>query len=62
MDSDPRFLDPASDDYRLAGGSPCRDSGDPDPVHADPDGSRNDLGAFGGPQGEWIPLDPDDGL
>jgi len=26
-------------------GSPCIDAGDPDTVHNDPDGSRNDVGA-----------------
>jgi hypothetical protein len=33
----------------LAPGSPAIDAGDPDPAFNDPDGSRNDLGAFGGP-------------
>lgn len=35
--------------FRLAPGSPCIDAGNPDPAFADPDGSRNDIGAFGGP-------------
>ncbi|HEX9973656.1 MAG TPA: T9SS type A sorting domain-containing protein, partial [bacterium] len=30
-------------------GSPCIDAGNPDPAYNDLDGSRNDMGAFGGP-------------
>ena len=45
---DPMFVNAGSDDYRLAGGSPAIDSGDPDPSSNDSDGSRNDRGAFGG--------------
>lgn len=56
--ADPGFLDAAVDDYRLGAGSSCRDAGDPDPVHSDPDGTRGDIGAFGGPAGEWVPLEP----
>ena len=29
--------------------SPCIDAGDPHPMFSDPDGSRNDIGALGGP-------------
>lgn len=38
--------------YHLAADSPARDGGDPssDP---DPDGSRNDIGAYGGEHGNW---------
>ena len=45
----PLFIDEDSFDYRLANGSPGIDQGDPDPVYNDPDGSRNNMGAFGGP-------------
>jgi len=31
---------------RLLPGSPCIDAGDPDPAYNDPDGSRNDVGAY----------------
>ncbi|MBI5489346.1 MAG: right-handed parallel beta-helix repeat-containing protein [Deltaproteobacteria bacterium] len=55
---DPVLVDPASDDYRLSPGSPCIDAGDPDPALLDADGSRNDIGAFGGPDGAWTPLGP----
>ena len=35
-------------DYLLSSGSPCIDAGNPDPRFNDPDGSRNDMGAYGG--------------
>ncbi len=37
------------DNYYLLPGSPCIDTGDPAPIMNDPDGSRNDMGAYGGP-------------
>ena len=40
-------------DYQLLPGSVCIDAGNPDPIFNDPDGSRNDIGAFGGPLGDW---------
>ncbi|UCD37312.1 MAG: right-handed parallel beta-helix repeat-containing protein [Fidelibacterota bacterium] len=43
-------------DLRLLPDSPCIDAGNPDPAYNDPDGSRNDMGAFGGPYGEWEPI------
>lgn len=49
---DPRFVD-APNDFHLKAGSPLIDAGDPDPDHDDVDGSRNDVGAFGGPSGSW---------
>lgn len=48
----PRFVAPAwggDGDYHLQGGSPAIDAGHPDPQFNDPYGSRNDIGAFGGP-------------
>jgi len=39
--------------FHLLPGSVCIDSGNPDPVFNDPDNSRNDMGAFGGPLGSW---------
>lgn len=42
------------DDYfNLLPGSVCIDTGNPDSAFYDPDGSRNDIGAFGGPLGNW---------
>jgi hypothetical protein len=35
--------------FHLRPGSPCINAGDPSPLYNDPDGSRNDLGAYGGP-------------
>ena len=45
----PIFVDEGNWDYQLADGSPGIDKGDPDPAYNDADGSRNDMGAFGGP-------------
>ncbi|MEA3296824.1 MAG: hypothetical protein U9R56_03050 [candidate division Zixibacteria bacterium] len=41
ISDDPLF----GEGYTLNEGSPCIDSGDPDPAYNDPDGSRNDMGA-----------------
>jgi hypothetical protein len=54
FETDPLFV--GADDYRLGAESAARNAGDPDPLLADPDGSRNDPGAFGGPEGDWTPL------
>lgn len=42
----PDFMDPKKQDFRLSSDSPCVDAGDPDEKYNDPDGSRNDIGAF----------------
>ncbi len=42
-------LDPMNDDLHLLVVHPAIDSGNPDMTYNDPDGSRNDIGAFGGP-------------
>ncbi|MCK4696011.1 MAG: right-handed parallel beta-helix repeat-containing protein, partial [Candidatus Cloacimonetes bacterium] len=46
IDGDPMFVDRVNGDYRLSLGSPAIDAGDPDPQFNDPDGSRNDMGAY----------------
>jgi probable HAF family extracellular repeat protein len=46
---DPQFDDAANSDYGLVGDSPCVDTGNPAADYNDSDGSRNDMGAFGGP-------------
>ena len=45
--------------YMLKPGSPCSDSGDPDPAHNDIDGTRNDMGIYGGPHA-FVPPRPAD--
>jgi hypothetical protein len=42
----PQFTGSVTHDYSLLSSSPCIDSGDPDPAYNDPDGTRNDVGAF----------------
>jgi parallel beta-helix repeat protein len=63
ISDDPQFMDPENGDFRLKKErshlvwpptsvtmySPCIDGGNPDPIYNDPDGSRNDMGAYGGP-------------
>ena len=49
LEADPLFTDAAGGEYSLAEGSPCIDAGDPDTAWNDPDGSRADMGAYGGP-------------
>ena len=43
----PQFID--NIDFLLNQGSPCIDSGHPDDQYSDTDGTRNDIGAYGGP-------------
>jgi len=54
VEADPLFA--GGDDFQLGAGSTAIDAGDPDPTLDDVDGTRNDLGAFGGPEGDWTPL------
>lgn len=50
----PKFTDAAKGDFTLrAGYSPCIDANDPILASNDLDGSRSDLGAYGGRYGEW---------
>lgn len=48
---DPYFI--SNENLHLRNYSVCIDAGNPDPVFNDADGSRNDQGAFGGPEGDW---------
>jgi hypothetical protein len=47
ISSDPRFVD--FDSFRLRGDSPCVNAGDP--AAEDPNGTRADMGRYGGPEG-----------
>jgi hypothetical protein len=51
LSADPLFV--SATDLHLQGGSPAVNTGNPDATYQDVDGSRNDLGAYGGPQGDW---------
>lgn len=43
---DPQFVDTANYNYNLSPTSLCINAGNPDPIYNDPDGSRNDVGAY----------------
>jgi len=45
---DPKFTDFANGDFTLASDSPAINTGPPDPQYNDRDGTRNDIGMFGG--------------
>jgi parallel beta-helix repeat protein len=45
----PQFVNATGGDYRLQPTSPCINAGWDSSVYADLDGSRNDMGAYGGP-------------
>jgi len=50
ISTDPLFVDFSNEDFRLQKTSPCINSGDPNSAYSDIDGTRNDMGAFGGPK------------
>ena len=50
---DPRFVDSGSGDFTLDAFSPAIDVGNPASAYDDLDGSRNDLGVYGGAYGSW---------
>jgi hypothetical protein len=42
-----------NDDWTLGSSSPMIDAGEPSAAYNDADGSVNDMGAYGGPGGDW---------
>lgn len=48
LSGDPGFVNAEGGDFHLRPGSICIDAGDPDAAYMDADGSRNDMGAYGG--------------
>lgn len=53
IDADPLWVDPSNNDFHLQQFSPCIDAGHPNSQYKDTDGSRNDMGAYGGQYGNW---------
>lgn len=51
LNEDPLFVDTA--DFELNAASTLVDAGDPDSAYDDIDGTRNDMGAYGGSHGDW---------
>lgn len=51
--TDPLFVSPDEGNFRLKEDSPGIDSGHPGTEYHDVDGSRNDMGAYGGPHSIW---------
>jgi parallel beta-helix repeat protein len=45
----PMYQDTLTGNYHLQIGSPCIDARNPLPAYNDPDGTRNDMGGYGGP-------------
>jgi hypothetical protein len=50
-----------SKDFRLVFTSPCKDTGHPGIGFLDPDGTLNDMGAYGGPGAQHFYTNPNDG-
>ncbi len=53
MNLNPMFEKPELNNFKLQSDSPCIDSGNPSEEYKDADGSANDIGAYGGPNGTW---------
>ena len=53
IDTIPLFINPSMYNFHLQTSSLCINAGNPNPQYNDPDGTRNDMGAHGGPGGDW---------
>lgn len=51
LESDPQFQ---PNSYQISAGSPCKDAGNP--AYQDPDGTRADMGYYGGPDAPTFPV------
>ncbi|MBU1626981.1 right-handed parallel beta-helix repeat-containing protein [bacterium] len=51
---DPLFVDVDKGNFELTSDSECKNKGNPDGAYNDPDGTANDVGAYGGPETGWI--------
>ena len=49
ISADPKFVNSSKNNFHLGNGSLCMNAGNPSPEFNDKDGSRNDMGAYGGP-------------
>ncbi len=52
LDLNPNFVDSNAGNYHLSVDSPCVNAGHPGESFGDVDGSRNDMGIYGGPYGD----------
>ncbi len=52
LSTDPDFVDPYAGDFALQAGSDCVNAGSP-ALTDETDGTRSDMGAYGGPYGSW---------
>ena len=55
ISADPVFVAPQKGNFMLKEGSPCLNAGNDNLIYDDVDGTRNDMGAFGGPEGRTRP-------
>jgi hypothetical protein len=54
IDEDPLFINADQGNFQLQSSSPCLHTGHPDTIYDNPNGSRNDMGIYGGPYGnDW---------
>lgn len=52
LNENPMFVDSKRGNFVLESNSPCNNTGHPDEIYNDIDGSRNDMGIYGGPYGD----------